>query len=227
MPARKKKRTALPGGAAVSARKKKPKRQALPGGAPLRAAPRGKSRRKAGPRSAPARAAAKAPKAKAPCKYGPRLANGRCPTKPKKAKQLQKDVQTILRPSASKSEKSQAVNRVADAAAAQVSRDVAANVKRQLRSSKVKENLKKAGAGAVQLLKSPAFVVPAALATGAALGSASVRRLAEDRVRKVEKSLIKQYPNGLPPDVRKVLLAQHLEQARKDLTIRPSQSGLR
>lgn len=111
--------------------------------------------------------------------------------------------------------------------ATQVSRDVAANVKRQLRSSKAKEQLKKVGTAALTVVKSPAFGVPAALLAGAALGNAAVNRLAEDRVRKAEASMKKQYPNGFPPEIRGPLLEQHRKQAKKDLEIRPSQSGLR
>jgi hypothetical protein len=65
--------------ATAGAKKKKPKRQALPGGAPLKAAPRGRSRKKAAPRS-------KVPKPKPACKYGPRDADGYCPKKPKSAR---------------------------------------------------------------------------------------------------------------------------------------------
>jgi len=133
----------------------------------------------------------------------------------------------ILKPTATKQEKAQAVNRVADAAAAQVSRDVAASVKKQLRTTKTREQLKKGAAAVLSFVKKPAVGVVGALGAGVALGEAAVRKLAEDRVRKVELALAKQYPNGLPSEMRAQLLAQHYKQAKKDLEIRPSQSGLR
>jgi len=133
----------------------------------------------------------------------------------------------ILKPTATRQEKEQAITRVADAAAAQVGKDVAANIKRQVKTKAGKENLKKLGTAAISFVKSPAFGVTGALAAGVTLGMTAVNRLAEDRVRKAEKAMAKQYPNGFPPEIREPLLAQHRKQAKKDLEVRPSQSGLR
>jgi len=230
-------RTALPGGAPLRKSSAKRKKKSTNSATKSRssktkrmssAAPSAQAKKPSAPKGAKSPGSkAKSAKPKPSCKYGPRLANGRCPTKPKKAKQLQKDVAAILKPTATKQEKAQAVNRIADAVATQVSRDVAANVKKQLRTSKAKETLKKVGSAALTVVKSPAFGVPAALVAGAVLGKTAVDRLAEDRVRKAEASMKKQYPNGFPPEIRGPLLAQHKKQAKKDLEIRPSLSGLR
>lgn len=233
MPA-KKKRTALPGGAPVSAKKKKPKRAALPGGAPLPKKKTAKKKTAKRPGGAPPKAASSGKsraRAKPPCKYGPRGADGYCPKKPKSARARatvtarsvegasRQATDVILNPKATKEQKIEAVTKVAEAAAIETVKTTAKTV------YKKREAIKKALPAIGAAVQSGAAKAGAAAAPiGAAVAGGYVAsKLMTGRIRKeAEKMLadtIRRTPPGLrhqfTPEVRAKLLDQYSAHIRK------------
>lgn len=214
--------------------RKKSARQALPGGAPLKAAPRGKSRKKAAPRSKTA-AKKKAPKAKPPCKYGPRDSEGRCPKKPASSRRqttanrtrvtarttssaTTQAIDVVTNPRASAEQKTAAVAKVAETAATDALKSGAKKVIRSSRLQKAKgaavSIAKRVGAGGVGVLgpfASAASIVLTKYPTEAklkALGAA--RKKADAAVALVEKTL-KARGQSLTRKQRNLLLKQHID----------------
>lgn len=222
----KKKRQALPGGAPVSTRKKKPKRQARPGGA-VTARAKGRTLatgRAPSPAPKPARAkrkaapkAPRAPKPKPPCKYGPRGADGYCPKKPFSLKSTKRNrttvtgrtadsaveqgIQVLTNPKATASQKTQAVSQVGTTILADAARKTA-----RKQAAPIKEFVKKYGSTIAGV------ALPAYIAVKAAKQIPIQRRkeataFANRELAKT-KSRMKQ---PLPPDQEKILWQQYFD----------------
>lgn len=166
----------------------------------------------------------KTKKEKPPCKYGPRTASGKCPKKPTKFVQRKREVTAIVSPKSTKRERSIAAQQLGAAVATEISREALKKTKAVLRSPRQRKAHVES-AKQIAKIVAPAIVralpvvgAGGALVAGASLGRASVKRLAEDRVRKVEQTLGRR----LDAKMRSTLLKQHEKQARKELTIRPS-----
>ena len=140
--------------------------------------------------------------------------------------QLRRDVETILKPSATYEQKKQSANRIADAVATQVGKDVGTSVQRSIKRKGTLENLKKLAPAAGAALKAsvPVLGAAGALAAGAFLGDKAIRQMAEDRVRSAEKALKGQYPQGFPEPMRSTLYKQHYDDIRRKGVIAPSKS---
>lgn len=218
----------MPGGAPIKARKKRPCKYGPRDADGL--CPKAPKKARAAKAGSTTRAASSG---KRPCKYGPRDADGRCPKKPstagsrtrvtaQTAKGATKQAAEVLANRRATSEqKVQAVTQAATTVGVDVAKTKVRRALAPARIAKtkkvVREMAQKAQPAAVLLGKTTAVAAAGAAAYKAsrALTDYDARKRAEAAVRRVEKAMKKQYPNGLPADMRATLLAQHYEFEKK------------